>query len=153
MKFSELKPELRKERIDHINVRWGQLYELEKETGQTALHYLFLTNAGGAAATLAYIGSIGRNNIGVEANIALGLFVLGLILSGVSRAKQFHHMSGLFKHWNALVLLYFSDKQNWSEVEAADDAKAVDDFWDYAIPYASFGCFIGGAAVGFIALL
>lgn len=153
MKFSQTPPELRKERIDHINMRWEQLYELEKETGQTALHYLFLTNAGGAAATLAFIGSIGKNNIGIEVKIALGLFVLGLILSGISRAKQFHHMSGLFKHWKSLVSLYFSDKKTWDEIDVEDDAKAVDDFWDYTIPYASFVCFIGGAAVGFIALL
>ena len=153
MKFSETSPELRKERIDHINLRWGQLYELEKETGQTALHYLFLTNAGGAAATLAFIGSIGRNNIEFEAKIALGLFVLGLIFSGISRAKQFYHMSGLFKNWKSLVSSYFSDKKTWEEVGAEDDTKAVDNFWDYGIPYISFGCFIGGSAVGFIALL
>jgi hypothetical protein len=103
MKFSQTQPELRKERIDHINLHWNQLHDLEKETGQTTLHYLFLANAGGAAATLAFIGSIGKNSIGIEVKIALGLFVLGVILSGISRAKQFHHMSGLFKHWKSLA--------------------------------------------------
>ena len=59
MKFSETPKELRDERVEHINTRWGQLYELEKESGHTALSYLFITNSGGAVATLAFIGTIG----------------------------------------------------------------------------------------------
>jgi hypothetical protein len=34
-----------------------------------------------------------------------------------------------------------------------DTKKAVQDFWDYFFPYASFGCFIGGSIVGFCSLV
>lgn len=153
MKFNETPPELRKERIEHIKTRWGQLYELEKEFGLTALSYLFLTNAGGAAATLAFIGTIGKNSIGLGAKIALALFVVGVIFSGISRAKQFHHMSGLFSNWKRLVSEYFSGEKTWEEINREDDEKAVDDFLDYAFPYASFGCFILGSCAGFYALI
>jgi hypothetical protein len=153
MKFTDTPPELRKERISHINTRWEQLYELEKEFGLTALSYLFLTNSGGAAATLAFIGSIGKDAIGLGAKVALALFVCGVILSGVSRAKQFHHMSSLFSNWKRLVSEYFAGKKTWEEINREDDDRARDDFLDYAFPYASFLCFILGSGAGFYALI
>jgi hypothetical protein len=153
MSFSQTPPQQRQEQIGFINNRWRQLYELEKESGQTALQFLFLTNAGGAVATLAFIGAIGAGKIGIGAKLALAFFVVGVILLGVSRAKQFHHMSGLFKHWKSLVAAYFSDKTTYDYILGEDNKKAVDDICDYVFPYASFGCFIIGSIVGFISLI
>ena len=45
-----------KQQTEYINERWSQLYELEKEWGKEAIKYLMLTNAGGAVATLSFIG-------------------------------------------------------------------------------------------------
>jgi len=153
MKFSETPPALRKWQFDYINTRWRQLYELERVAGQTALQYLFLTNAGGAATTLAFIGAIGADKIVYSAKLSLACYVLGVILSGVGRARQFHYMSGLFKHWKNLVAGYFSDENTYEEMIAADDKKAVMSLFDYLISYASFGCFIFGSIVGFFALM
>ena len=41
----------------YINRRWEQLYGLEKEWGERTLKFLFLTNSGGAIATLSFIGA------------------------------------------------------------------------------------------------
>ena len=62
-------------------------------------------------------------------------------------------MSGLFKHWKSLVGAYFGDKTTYDYIIGEDNRKAVEDIWDYAIPYASFGCFIIGSIVGFISLI
>ena len=153
MIFSQTPPEKRQGQIDYINTRWKQLYELEKESGQTALQYLFLTNAGGAATTLAFIGALGASKVGFGVKLSLAFFVVGLILLGVSRAKQFHHMSGLFKHWKSLVSAYFSDKTTYDYIITEDNKKAVEDIWDYVFPYASFGCFIIGSVIGFFSLI
>ncbi len=144
--------EQRKNRADIIDRRWKQLYELDKETGQTALQQLFLINSGGAATTLAFIGAIGATKIASGVKISLAFFIIGVILVGVSRAKQFHHMSNLFRNWKKLVEDYYSGANTWEEIINLDNRLAKEDFWDYAIPYASFACFIIGSIMGFIAL-
>ena len=102
------------------------------------------------AATLAFIGA---SKAGSGAKWALGCFVLGLILLGFGYAKQYHHMSGLFKHWKSLVRDYYSGKTTYDYIVEQDTKKAVQDFWDYFFPYASFSCFIGGSIVGFCSLV
>ena len=153
MSNSEISPELKRARYEHIDHRWKQLYELHKDAGQTALQYLFFTNSGGAATTLAFIGAIGATKIGSGVKYSLALFVMGVIFSGISRAKQFHYMDGLFKNWKALVNDYFAGKKSWEQIVALDEAAVGDDKWDYIIGYASFACFIFGSIIGFIALV
>lgn len=151
--FSKISPDLRKARIDYINQRWGQLYELEKDSAQDALKMLFLTNAGGAVANLSFIGAIGKNQIHIFAKISLACFIFGLIFVGISKAKQFHHLSRLFKKWKEEVGQYFTDRLPWEELDRRDDARAREDILDYAFPYAAFACFLIGCAYGFSALL
>ena len=150
--FSKQEPAVRQNRINSINVRWGQLYELEKEWGERALRYLMLTNSGGAIATLSFLGASSEAINATGAKVALFLFVFGVFLVGVSTARTFHHMSGLFKAWKKDVDHYFSDKITWDHLQKQDEARTVDDFWDYAIPYISFGCFIGGTISGALSL-
>jgi hypothetical protein len=150
--FSKQDPAIRQSLNGQINQRWGQLYELEKEWGERALKYLILTNSGGTIATLSFLGASPSAINMRGAKISLFLFVLGVFLVGVSTAKTFHHMSGLFKAWKEDVDNYFSDKITWEHLQEQDNNRAVEDFWDYAIPYLSFGCFIGGSISGAVSL-
>jgi len=61
-------------------------------------------------------------------------------------------MSHLFKKWKADVDHYYSDKITWEHLQEEDEKRAVEDIWDYAIPYTSFGCFITGSVSGAISL-
>jgi len=150
--YSQDEPVVRQGRINQINVRWGQLYELQKDWGERALKYLLLTNSGGAIATLSFLGASAEAISATGAKISLFLFVLGVFLVGVTTAKTFHDMSGLFKAWKQDTNHYFDDKITWEHLHKQDDARAVEDFWDYAIPYASFGCFILGSISGAVSL-
>ncbi len=150
--YSQDEPAVRQRRINHINVRWGQLYQLEKEWGERALKYLLLTNSGGAIATLSFLGASAEAISATGAKISLFLFVLGVFLVGVSTAKTFHHMSRLFKTWKQDTSHYFEDKITWEHLQRQDDERAVEDFWDYAIPYGSFACFILGSISGALSL-
>lgn len=125
---------------------------MEKEWGERALKYLLLTNSGGAIPTLSFLGASEIVLRMMPVKTALFLFVAGLILVGISTAKQFHHMSGLFKAWKIDVDHYFNDKITWDHLNSEDTERAVGDFWDYAIPYASFGCFLLGCGFGAFAL-
>lgn len=151
-KYSKLDPAIRTHQVGHINQRWGQLYELEKEWGERALKYLLLTNSGGAIATLGFLGASEVVLRMMPVKIALFLFVTGVFLVGVSTAKQYHHMSGLFEAWKIDVDHYFNDKITWDHLNNEDTKRAVDDFWDYAFPYGAFGCFILGCVAGGFAL-
>ena len=135
----------------HINRRWGQLYGLEKEWGEKAHKYLFLTNSGGAIAILSFLG-VAKELNGVGTKVALFLFVLGLIFVGISSAMTFHHMSGLFKQYRESVENLYGDKITWIALGEADKKRAVATWLDYAIPYSSFICFIAGSVVGACAL-
>jgi hypothetical protein len=134
----------------HINRRWGQLYELEKDWGERAFKYLFLTNSGGAIATLGFLGAAELINSG--AKLALLLFVLGIVFTGIAIAKTFHHMSGLLKAYKKGVEDFQSDKITWAALTEGDQVRAVASWIDYAIPYLSFFCFIAGSAAGAYAL-
>jgi hypothetical protein len=131
----------------NINRRWGQLYELEKEWGEKALKYLFLTNSGGAIATLSFLGAA-KELTGSGTKVALLLFVLGLIFAGITIAKTFHHMSGLLEKYKQGVEDFYSDKITWTALTKADKERAIADCFDYIIPYASFLCFIVGSCIG-----
>jgi L-cysteine desulfidase len=113
---------------------------------------LFLTNAGGAAATLAFIGAT-KTPIAMVAKISLILFVVGVVLAGVSRARYFHWVSALFWNWKNLIRQLESGAKTWDVVVSSDTEKSRPKFVDYAIPYLSFACFVAGAVVGAIALL
>jgi hypothetical protein len=150
--FSKCPPDVRPIIEGHINQRWGQLYELEKEWGERALKYLLMTNSGGAIATLSFLGA---SQVAIQmtgAKVALFLFVLGVVLVGASTAKQFHHMSRLFTGWKADVANYYSDKVTWGHVQEQDKCRAVNDLWDYLFPYGAFLSFIGGCIAGAVSL-
>jgi len=151
-KFSDTESSVREQRIDYVNVRWDQLYHLEKESGERALHYLIMTNAGGAIATLSFLGASDAALSLSAAKIALLLFIIGVLLVGVSTAKSFHYMSNLFESYIKGVNDYFSDKKSWDELYNEDVERSINDIWSYIFPYASFSCFIFGCISGSYAL-
>ena len=151
-KFSKQTPALTRSRNDYIGIRWRQLYELEKGWGEKALRYLLLTNSGGAIATLSFLGTSEETANLLGAKIALFLFVLGIFLVGVSTARTFHYMSSLFRAWKDNVDRFYGDEISWKDIIADDKCRAVVMWWDYAIPYASFACFILGCISGAISL-
>lgn len=150
-RYSKLEPPTKEVLNTHINRRWGQLYELEKEWGERALKYLFLTNSGGAIATLSFMGAAKEYNV-IGTKVGLFLFVLGIVFAGISTAKSFHYMSRLLKKYKQGVEDFYADKITWAELADADKKRAVPDFLDYIIPYLSFFCFIAGSGIGAYAL-
>jgi uncharacterized membrane protein len=135
--------------VGRINERWRQLHALEKEWAERAVQYLFLTNAGGAIATLSFLGASEKafNRTGLKWSLAL--FVGGLILVGFVMAKTYYHMSGLFKHYRRAVDSYFHDQITWDDMNRQDARRSEDKFVGHVLPWAAFlffalGCIVGG---------
>lgn len=151
--FSKQNPITRQSLDTHINQRWTQLYQLEKESAERVLKYLLLTNSGGAIATLSFLGAAPAAIGVLGAQIALCFFLTGVVFVGIITAKTFHHMSNLFKRWKTDVANYHADAITWTHLQAEDKKRAVSDWWDYVISYGSFCCFMSGCIAGAWGLL
>jgi len=151
MKFSEMKDHYRNSCVSYIEQRWEQLNGLEKEWGERSLKYLMLTNSGGAIAVLSFIGASKASGLSVK--VSLILFVIGVILVGISTAKQFFYMSGLLKGWKKDVQRFYNDEVDWNDLLNQDEERVKVKWVVYAIPFASFACFIIGSIAGGLGLL
>lgn len=138
--------------IERINQRWGQLHQLEKEWGERAFAYLMVTNAGGAIATLSFLGASDRALQLAGVKWALVLFVLGIVLVGVNIAKTYHDFSRLYRGWNQDAKVFLEGKITWEHLHERDNARSPDRFWDYVLGYAAFLCFISGSLIGGVSL-
>ena len=141
--------DLRDIRNNFINNRWAQLHNLSKESGESAIKYLFATNAGGAVAILAYLGSISSNGASpLSAKITLILFFIGILFVGLYKAYMVHAHENLFDHYQNLVDEYYDSKIGWDALTKSDETKVGSSKVPYILGYISFGCFIAGSALG-----
>jgi len=150
--FSQLDASVRDNLVRHIDNRWEQLYSLEKDWGEKSLRFLLVTNAGGAIATLSFLGASDEALNLRGTKIALFLFVVGVLFVGISVGKNFHHMSKLFKSYKVDVDKFFKDKISWQSLNDEDSKRAKETFLDYVFPYLSLVCFISGCIAGAFAL-
>ncbi|MBE8190345.1 MAG: hypothetical protein HAW58_05760 [Candidatus Thioglobus sp.] len=146
--FSKQSQDVKKNLTSDINQRWGQLYQIQKESGERILKYLLLTNSGGAIATLSFLSASTLTADSIYAKIALVLFLLGIIAVGILIAKQFHNISNLFNYWMENVSKYYDDKITWKDLNKKDSERANAYFADYIIAYFAFACFIFGVILG-----
>jgi len=118
--------------------------------------YLFLVNAGGAIATLSFIGAIvarGGQDIVTGAAVTLMLFVVGLLLTGVERFINYQTMGSrmLDLHKNAMKFFgdaFPTDTKFDSLIKDALEREVNRGNWTLALGLSSFGCFIGGCYFG-----
>lgn len=152
--FSKLTQEQQTQFIARINTRWGQLHALEKEWGDKAYKYLLLTNAGGAIATLSFLGTSSKALDMVSARWALLAFVFGVLLTGITVAHRYHRFANLFWDYRIDANKYFKDKLPWGTLIEQDDERSIrQGGWALILPYACFATFWVGCLLGGLALL
>lgn len=148
MKYSDTKPQVAQSHISYINERWGQLNSLSKEYSDHAIRFLFLTNAGGAAAVLSFLGASESVRHLLGPKVSLALFILGLITTGVLNARLVHRIERIYQQWRTNVSSYYEDKITWDELTDADAKVSYNNTKEFIFGYAAFGCFILGSLVG-----
>jgi hypothetical protein len=150
MKYSEDTDAHRKANIDYVNQRWKQLHGLEVTFGSEGIRFLFLVNAGAALAVLAFHKSFAAGGEMLWPTVMLGLFVFGVIIIGLLYFARFLGADSVFRRWRNLVIGYFTDAINWSEIVNDDIANSQKLPWAVYLAYVSFACFVIGAAIGII---
>jgi hypothetical protein len=152
MPFSAERPDIQQYRYGLITSRWSQLNTLRNQWIEKALAFLFLTNTGGAAAILTFIGNSDEARRICGPRFALVCFALGIIVVGIFIAVQFHRFNDMFKGYHSGSGEYLSGQIEWEKLEKDDDARSKVHSIDYVWPYISFILFILGCIAGGLSL-
>jgi hypothetical protein len=139
-----------KEQFKFIDERFEQLINDSKDVAEKAAQLLFLANAGGAAATLSFLGAVSGIRLQWAPKAALILFVVGIIFVGIHMAIRIHHVDLLLSRFRHDVIKFYDDHLEWSTLTDADAKRSEKVLWQYLSGYASFGCFIAGTIVGLL---
>lgn len=153
LKLSQTPEPARSGRLKYVDTRWEQLLRLVEESELRALKYLTLTNAGGAIATLSFLGASEAVRKLLLPKISLGLFVFGVFSVGVLTALSVHKMGFLFREWKTTANNYTSDEITWGALLSDDSARVANGRCIIiTVAYIAFSCFIAGSFVGLWAL-
>ncbi|WP_309398413.1 hypothetical protein [Cerasicoccus maritimus] len=137
-----------KQRQDHINNRWSQLYELDKEWGKEAIKYLILMNSGGAVATLSFLGASADIRGTLPPKLALIFFFVGLVSSGCMVAYAYESMNRLFSHWQKDVEAHYMKELDYADLIKRDSSRVPSGKVDRILGYTGLTAFILGFIVG-----
>ncbi|MGQ2979326.1 MAG: hypothetical protein ACT6Q9_06480 [Polaromonas sp.] len=152
-RYSELTTERKEYFIGRVNHRWAQLHAIEKEWGDRAYKFLLLTNAGGAIATLSFLGAKPDDLLIFYTKLALGMFMTGVVFTGIATAQRLHRAGRLLNRYRADTEKFFGDQLSWIDLYKSDEKRALTfNLWNYLLPYTSFFAFIAGVAAGGVAL-
>jgi len=151
--FSQLSSIEKLYQTNTLSARWKQLYEIRQDATRNALNYLLLINAGGAAATLAFVGAIGVSNVDVTVLVALMCFVFGIVISGVIYALDYHLTDKHLRRYTNNVNSYYRDKKHESEIEHDDQQRPWVNRLGVSLGWLSFVMFLLGVGLGIYALL
>ena len=150
----DLDDEVRQARERFIDQREKQLQTITVSSIETAVKFLFTTNAGGAVAVLAYLGAISSNPDQLDSlKYSLALFFLGVIFIGILRMSVVHVYSGIFKKFQVSTKSYFSQQREWEDFYSEIEQQVKPSKIPYILGYASFGCFLLGSITGTVGLL
>lgn len=152
-KLTDTEEPIRSAQFKYVDTRWEQLLRLVEDSELRTLKFLTLANAGGAAATLSFLGASALARGLLLPKFSLGLFVLGVVLVGVLNALSTHKMANLFRGWKRDANKYISGDLNWGYLLEEDNLR-VDSgrCLIIAVAYLSFFCFIIGSFIGLWAL-
>jgi uncharacterized membrane protein len=141
---------LRNHRIEYINRRWKQLYDLEKERADQAIKYPFLINSGGAVTVLSFMGASEKVRTALGPILGLSCFVVGIILIGVFNIIQYYHMAKLFTAWKSDSEKYFENPAEWTNIIKNDKERSKPRIWAHIVAHGSFVMFVVGCIIGVI---
>ena len=151
--MSEPDKPLTEQQANYLTERPKQLYTVLTSAADSAVTFLFLVNAGGAAATLSFLGTSITVRTMLMPKVALSCFVVGLLLVGVLRAFRVHDYQKAFDSWHRDYNSFLVGELTWKQFVERDDVLSETSVWEYIIGYGSFACIFAGAVAGTYALL
>lgn len=151
--FAGCSPEMRKARGAYIDSRWKGLAEQIVVRLDAAVNYLMLANAGGAIATLGFMGAMKTVRPIAEAPLMLGLLLVGIALVGVLRAIHYYRISWLFAAWRDDVNAHLTGKLGWKALLERDARRSNRFVLADLVGILAFGCFLYSIYIGYRGIL
>jgi len=151
-KLSESTPEQRTARLEYIDKVWKYLSDQGLVRLDAAVNMLMLTNAGGAVATLSFMGAMKTVEPVPRAPAMLALFLTGVVLVGILRAIHYYRVIWVIAGWRDDVERFFKDSLNWSELLSNHRARTTNFVAADIVGWASFLCFVAGTVLGYAGL-
>ncbi len=134
--------------IDHVNQRWGQLYNLVKQWGEDSLNKLFFGNSGGAVAILGFVGTLKFENIPCSAKISLICFTIGAVIVILTGALLYHFMNSLFLLYRKDVTSFFNNSLSLEDLNKRDEDRSPLPFYIPLLGWVSFLFLVLGLIFG-----
>lgn len=144
-RHSDSSPQLHEVRVRHHERRFLQLNGLLIGHSEGSLQYLLAVNGGGAVAMLGLVGAVEKWRVQNWPYWVLTVFVLGLILAGLTRAVILIHSNYLVSGWIADSNAYFRNQLEWKDLQGRDNRRVNRVRWlPWTLGLISMACFIGG---------
>lgn len=157
MKYSEIKsdfPDFEEVTKKFITDTWNNFYNNYQKYVERALTFLFAVNAGGAVATLSFMGASESIRKLPHPRIALLFFAIGIILVGFLIASAYHRYLNILSHWNKKTEEFYKNTIDWEQLGKFDESRLskVANILQYILAYGAFASFILGLIFGGMAL-
>lgn len=135
--------------VQSNNERWEQLNDLILSVITDGVKYLFVINAGGCIAMLAFLGT--SEELRKQEWTWNVLFVLftGIVFVGILNFARYHVISFLLERWSLDVIEFYEGKTDFDELSNKDDERVKKTSWILLLAYAAFICFLVAGALGF----
>jgi len=152
MKFTDLKSDEQLFLFTRIEEQSKKVHGESLSSIEAAINYLFLTNAGGAVATLSLLAATEGKNDKIGPFWALVFFCVGVGLVGVVKSFRVSYFAKCSKSWGIESPRFLAGEISWEDLNAKYETAAKEPTWPYVVGYSSFLCLVAGAAIGFYLL-
>jgi hypothetical protein len=148
MKYSGYAPEEQLGLRTYIDKRWGQLAVAHDQSVADTSKYIFLVNSGAAVATLTFIGTVARVREQLWPTWMLMMFVLGVILVGISHLARSWELDQLYEGFRKDVSKFYADQMCFEDVLLEDSRKCDEPSYGVRIRNLAFAAFLVGVVIG-----
>jgi len=146
-KFSELEPEVGQPILNTLSDQSRESFDKIVETDKWLTQHNFLVNAGGAAATLGYLGASPNSSFAI---FPLLLFLIGIIASGI----EIRGLLSIYSHLHKDALRrrgeFVSDEISVKEAASVEKVPIWSVRANHWSGIASQLSFVGGSVIGII---
>lgn len=150
MKYNSATPDhIIKEYVKSNNERWEQLNNLILSVISDGVKFLFVINAGGCIAMLAFLGTSEELRKQQWTWSVLFVLFLGIVFVGVLNFARYHVITYLQQKWHSDVIEFYEGRVDFDELNNNDDKRVKKTSWILLFAYAAFTCFLIAGVIGY----
>jgi hypothetical protein len=152
MNFTDMCEPLQIEIRKDIGMRFNGIVTIWNYWIEHCVKYISFTNAGGIIAILTFMNSRSITSLS-WCGLALLLFVIGLILVGITIAYMFHRMKNNYDEMITYAEKFYGGNIKWGEFKEKADKASKFNKPALFFGWFSASCFFAGLIIGIISFI